>query len=291
MTPILFYGVPSGCSFGSIVALEWLRQPYHLCRIDMPGQVQGEDYRRLNPLGETPTLRTAQGELLSESLAILNHLAAKGIAQGLGFAQGTSGFDRLNHRLAYLNTSFFGAYAPLWHALEHAEGDDGEALRAYGTTKVRHAHQALEQMIGTGPWLLGEQRSFADAYFAGIARWNDYHQVVDRREFPGCSSCSSACRTTPACSSPTPSKRSSRQPAAVASSARCGWKTCLRPQRPEPCPARAAAARNASCAPRYSGMSPAAGIRACPRSPIRRRWPAMPKRRCARCPASSRCSR
>lgn len=144
MTPILFYGVPSGCSFGSIIALEWLRQPYHLCRIEMPGQVQGEDYRRLNPLGETPTLRTTQGELLSESLAILNHLAAKGIAQGLGFAQGTSGFDRLNHRLAYLNTSFFGAYAPLWHALEHAEGDEGEALRAYGTTKVRHAHQALE---------------------------------------------------------------------------------------------------------------------------------------------------
>jgi len=106
------------------------------------------------------------------------------IAQGLGFAQGTAGFDRLNHRLAYLNTSFFGAYAPLWHALEHAEGDEAEVLGAYGTTKVRHAHQALEQMIGTGPWLLGEQRSFADAYFAGIARWNDYHQVVDRREFP-----------------------------------------------------------------------------------------------------------
>jgi len=39
-------------------------------------------------------------------------------------------------------------------------------------------------MIGSDPWLLGEQRSFADAYFAGIARWNDYHQVVDRREFP-----------------------------------------------------------------------------------------------------------
>lgn len=184
MTPILFYGVPSGCSFGSIVALEWLRQPYQLCRIEMPGQVQGEDYRRLNLLGETPTLRTANGELISESLAILNHLAARGIAQGWGFAQGTPGFDRLNQALAYLNTSFFGAYAPLWHALEHAEGADGEALRRYGTEKVRHVHQALEQMIGNGPWLLGGQRSLADAYFAGIARWNDYHQVVDRRHFP-----------------------------------------------------------------------------------------------------------
>ena len=36
MEPVLFYGVPSGCSFGSIVALEWLGIPYKLCRIDMP---------------------------------------------------------------------------------------------------------------------------------------------------------------------------------------------------------------------------------------------------------------
>ena len=33
--PILYYGVPSGCSFGSIVALEWLGQPYALSRIEM----------------------------------------------------------------------------------------------------------------------------------------------------------------------------------------------------------------------------------------------------------------
>ena len=36
MEPVLFYGVPQGCSFGSIVALEWLNQPYRLCRINMP---------------------------------------------------------------------------------------------------------------------------------------------------------------------------------------------------------------------------------------------------------------
>ncbi|UDM51198.1 glutathione S-transferase family protein [Cupriavidus sp. MP-37] len=185
-TPTLFYGVPSGCSFGSIVALEWLGQPYRLSRIDMPEVVTSAAYRQINPIGETPTLMDAQGNFLSESLAILNHLGARGIEQGLGFAQGTRDFDRLNQMLAYLNTSFFGAFAPLWYALEHgAQGAELEALTRYGAAEVRNVHAELEAMLGDKPWLLGEQRTLADAYFIGIARWTRYHQVLDRNDYPG----------------------------------------------------------------------------------------------------------
>lgn len=35
-------------------------------------------------------------------------------------------------------------------------------------------------------WLLGEQKSFADAYYAGIARWLKYHNVIDINHFPNC---------------------------------------------------------------------------------------------------------
>jgi glutathione S-transferase len=31
-----------------------------LCRIEMPGEVQSEAYRQINPVGETPTLVTAR---------------------------------------------------------------------------------------------------------------------------------------------------------------------------------------------------------------------------------------
>jgi glutathione S-transferase len=185
MEPILFYGVPSGCSFGSIVALEWLGEPYRLSRIEMPEVVQGEAYRRLNPVGETPTLMTADGRLISESLAILNHLGVRGIDKGLSFAQGTPGFDRLNQALGFLNTAFFNAFSPLWYALEHgAEGVERDALRAYGAAKVAKAHADLEAMLGGRDWLLGD-RTLADAYFIGIARWTKYHDVVDRRDYPG----------------------------------------------------------------------------------------------------------
>lgn len=182
---ILFYGVPSGCSFGSIVALEWLRIPYRLCRIQMPEQASGSDYLRINPVAETPSLLTADGQCISESLAILNHLGAHGIDQGLAFAQGSRNFDRINQMLAYLNTTFFNAFAPLWHALEHgAEGSEKSALLDYGRGNVEKAHAQLEAMLGDQPWLLGPRRTLADAYFIGIARWTQYHDVIERRNYP-----------------------------------------------------------------------------------------------------------
>lgn len=188
MTPILFYGVPSGCSFGSIVALEWLGQPYRLCRIQMPEAVSGADFRRINPVAETPAYLSAAGDVITESMAILNHIGARGIAQGLGHPQGSRDFDRLNQMLAYLNTSFFNAFAPLWHVLEHdMESAAKTALAEYGRDKVEKTHATLDALLGDGPWLLGERRSVADAYFAGIARWADYHAVLDRRDYPNLS--------------------------------------------------------------------------------------------------------
>ena len=185
MEPILFYGVPSGCSFGSIVALEWLGIPYKLCRIEMPEVVTSDAYRRINPVGETPTLMTSNGALVSESMAILNHLATAGIEKRLSFAQGTPDFDRLNQVLAYLNTSLFKAYSPFWYAYEQTLSDDDKAaLRRYGTKKLAKAHADLEAMLGDGDWLLGDHRTLADAYFIGIARWNEYHDAVDRRDYP-----------------------------------------------------------------------------------------------------------
>lgn len=182
MQPLLFYGVPSGCSFGSIVALEWLGVPYQLCRIEMPEVVTSDAYRRINPLGETPSLLTAAGDLLSQSLAILDHLGAAAPPAAAPPA-GSRERDHRTEMLAYLNTTFFGAFSPLWYALEHA-GDDQAALTRYGRAKVRAAYAGLEAMLGDRSWLLGAQRSLADAYFIGIARWTDYHDVIDRRDYP-----------------------------------------------------------------------------------------------------------
>jgi glutathione S-transferase len=185
MFPILFYGVPEGCSFGSIVALEWSGLAYKLCRIEMPSQVSSSAYQKVNPVAETPTLMTGEGRLISQSVAILHHIGSRSASSGLVPAPGSAGFDRFNEVLAFLNTNFFESFAPLWYAMENElTGSEKETLVRMGQHKVRKAHTDLEALIGNQRWLAGDHRTAADAYFMGIARWNNFHQVLDLRQYP-----------------------------------------------------------------------------------------------------------
>jgi glutathione S-transferase len=152
----------------------------------MPEMVSTDDYARINAVGETPSLLLEDGRTISESMAILHHIGARAVGNGLGFAQGSADFDRLNQMLAFLNTTFFKAFGPLWYAFEHPlEPQQKQALAAYGVAAVEKAHQTLERLLDGREWLLGNGPSLADAYFVGVARWNDFHKVVDRRQFPG----------------------------------------------------------------------------------------------------------
>ena len=105
MEPVLLYGVPQGCSFGSIVALEWLNQPYRLCRINMPaGHADGSVCADQSCPGNAGDAAGEWRRAHRERGDSAKH-RSRGIAQGLGFAQGTLEFDRLNQRLAFLNTT------------------------------------------------------------------------------------------------------------------------------------------------------------------------------------------
>jgi glutathione S-transferase len=185
MEPVLFYGIPQGCSFGSIVALEWLNQPYRLCRINMLEDMQSDLYAQVNPARETPVLLLEDGIVLTQSAAILQNIAARDIKQGLGLAQGTRESDRLNQQLAFLTTTFFSSFSQLWHAYKLQENEPLQTtLRELGKASVMKAHARVEAMLGKSEWLAGNQRTIADAYFIGLARWANYHRVLDQRDYP-----------------------------------------------------------------------------------------------------------
>lgn len=184
MEPVLFYGVPQGCSFGSIVALEWLGQPYRLCRIVMPDDMQDDLYARFNPVRETPVLLLENGASLSESAAILQNLAARA-PERIGYPAGSMEHDRLNQMLAFLNTTFFAAFSPLWTAYEMESDPPVQAvLRDLGRRQVAKAHAQLETLLGGRDWLVGPRRSIADAYLTGIARWAEYHKAAEQSAYP-----------------------------------------------------------------------------------------------------------
>ena len=184
MDPILFYGVPAGCSFGAVVALEWSGRPYRLCRVEMPADVGSDAFRRFNPLGETPTFISETGEVFSQSQAILQHIARSSDDPRMGPDRGSPGFDRLIESLAFLHTGFFSAFSPLWQAFEGAEESEKGVLRSTGQRRVRKAFDQLAHLLDGRPWLVGDGPTVADAYFMGVVRWNDFHKVLDLADYP-----------------------------------------------------------------------------------------------------------
>ena len=186
MEPILIYGFPLGSSMGLVAALEWLRQPYRLCRVDMLGEMRDPSYARINPRHETPAFVTDQGRVLTETMAIAGWLEARDSERRISFDPQSPQADRMHQLMAFVNTGFTAAFSPLWAALEMQDPDPAmqSALRQWGKGNVVQRHDRLEAMIGDAPFLLGEHPTLADALLIGVARWLDFHAVADRSRWP-----------------------------------------------------------------------------------------------------------
>ncbi len=92
----------------------------------------------------------------------------------MGFAQGTKAHDRLNQMLAYLHTSFHSAFAPAWTAFKLKEGDPAiKTLRDLAREKAAEGYGFLQSHLSGREWLVGENKTIADAYLIGIARWGE----------------------------------------------------------------------------------------------------------------------
>ena len=186
MEPILVYGFPLGSSMGLVAALEWLGQPYRLCRVDMLGEMREPSYARINARHETPALITDDGRVLTETMAIGAWLEARDSARRISFEPRSAEADRMHQLMAFINTGFTGAFVPLWAALEMETPDPvlQETLRGFGRELVINRHDKLEAMVGDAPFLVGDRPSLADGVLIGVARWLEFHGVAQPDRWP-----------------------------------------------------------------------------------------------------------
>ncbi|MCK1713321.1 MULTISPECIES: glutathione S-transferase family protein [unclassified Bradyrhizobium] len=186
MEPILLYGFPLGSSMGLVAALEWLSKPYRLCRVDMLGEMREPSYARINARHETPAFITAQGQVLTETMAIAAWLEARDAERRISFDPLTREADRMHQLMAFVNTGFTAAFSPLWVAMEMKSPDPAmqSALRMWGRARVIERHDKLEHMIEASTYLLGDRPTLADAAFIGVARWLEFHKVADKDRWP-----------------------------------------------------------------------------------------------------------
>jgi glutathione S-transferase len=169
------YYLPGACSLASHIVLEWIGQPYEAHAVPRE-DLRSPTYLQLNPGGQVPAL--ADGDwVLTENVAILNYLADRFPASGLGGDGSARSRAEVNRWLAFLNSEVHAAFKPLFRPERYVSDAGAQAeLQANARAKLRDLFERLDNQLAQGDWL-ANQRSIADPYLFVVTRWAHAKQV------------------------------------------------------------------------------------------------------------------
>jgi glutathione S-transferase len=174
------YFSPLACSMATRIALYEAGADADYLEVDPKTkmvQKDGSDFRKVNPLGLVPTLRTDEGTVLTENAAILQYVADRfpqaGIAAGDGVER-----SRLHQWLCFIGTELHkGLFVPL------LSKDAPTEVRSYTLMKYLSRLDYLDRYLQGRGFLL-DHFSVADAYLATVLNWSIATPMIDFAKYP-----------------------------------------------------------------------------------------------------------
>jgi glutathione S-transferase len=172
MTYRLHNRIGSG-GFVAEAALALASAPYELLEMDSePGTPLPESFRDINPWGQVPTLVLPDGSILTETAAILIHLAACYPDKRLAPLPGTPAHAAFLRWIIFTNVNIYEAVLRRSYPFRYtADPHAHDATRDAAVARMGEALGVLEKAIDTGPFLLGGAMSLADVYIAMLFIW------------------------------------------------------------------------------------------------------------------------
>lgn len=184
MNPLTLYYAPQTCALATRIALHEAGADYRLHLVDFRQLAQrSPDYLAINPLGRVPALQLEDGQVLTETPALLAYIAQRYPQAGLAPTD-PAGFARMQSLHSYLASTVHVAHAHRKRGLRWA--DDPQAIAAMQAKVGQNMSEAfalIEARYLAGPWALGESYSLADGYLFTIAGWLE-GDGVDIHAFP-----------------------------------------------------------------------------------------------------------
>ena len=166
------FGDPGSGAFSVEAALAEAGAPYdfHLVSLEKNEQ-KAPEFLAINPSGKIPALKLPEGQILTESLAILLTVADHFPNAHLLPPQASADRGIAYRWLAFMASEIY----PMVEISDYPErfapkGDEAEALRTKARERIRQRLLILERMV-TGPWFLPSGFSILDIYAAMFSRW------------------------------------------------------------------------------------------------------------------------
>lgn len=137
-----------------------------------------ESLKRLNPLGQVPTLRLPDGTIMTESAAILLWLAER---HGKLLPDAPEKRAEAYRWLVFLATNAYAAISIGDYPERWIEGEaEGEALKAGAKRCLKGYWRQLEAAVEPAPFLLGERVSVLDLLVTAMVHWRPGKEWFDK---------------------------------------------------------------------------------------------------------------
>lgn len=180
-TPLLYF-MPGTCAMAEIVALDWIGEPYRLCRVQREDR-QSPAFLAMNPGGAVPVYR--EGDLvITQNAAILSHLEDRYPDRGLAPAKGTAERAAYYQWLSYFGADYHPAHYPIFKADRfHGDEDIQGQIREHAHQGVASHLARLNGFVAGRDTFLPSGLSLLDGYAAAVVRWSQrFHDYA--KDYP-----------------------------------------------------------------------------------------------------------
>jgi glutathione S-transferase len=178
MSKLTLYALPGACSLASHIALEWIAtlrphfaQHYSVEVLDRANFPTPEFVAKVfTPT--VPALITREGSVISESLAVLLHIADFYPEIGLAPRLGASGRDKLHTLLSFMVSAAHPSFQMMWRPERFTDSEEAHAAVArMGEVRLDAIFDRLNHAIDDADWLVGTSLTVADFYLFVLGRW------------------------------------------------------------------------------------------------------------------------
>jgi glutathione S-transferase len=173
------YWAPDTGAFAPQVILEEVGADYELVVVDYDAHEETKDvYLALNPRGQIPALVLPDGTVISESAAMVLHVADAHPEASLLPPLGSSERASVYRWLFYAVANLYESYLRLYYSGRFADdGTAAELVKQAARLDVDQYWDLLEKDMqdsqSNGPYLLGAQYSVIDPYLVMLIGWHE----------------------------------------------------------------------------------------------------------------------
>ena len=172
---ILYYS-PGACSQAPHILLHEIGLEHDAKRVDLKAKTleDGSDYLKLNPKGSVPALQLDSGEVLTENAVVLQYLGDRAAWPEVLPPLGNFRRYRVLEMVNFITTELHKSFAPLFSP---AAGDE---VKTFFREQIAKKLDYVENRLGSGPFLMGEDLTLPDPYLFVITGWAEKMIGLDR---------------------------------------------------------------------------------------------------------------